>query len=165
MFVRMKDPRTIREGKVCGCSVERKSYRVRNPKTRRVVESRDVTFIETPPHILFRPSQLASLQNRVPPSWDLDDSTLKNDFISYGDLLRNVRDNAGGLDFTANIPANHENASGMSADPQVHGLVDEIRDFTRRDLLMPAVSTPGAESPVEPLPEAAGGLHQGEYHC
>ena len=50
-FMHIKDPRHSRrcgwEEKVCG-----KSYRVRNPKTRRVVESRNVTFLETPPHLL-----------------------------------------------------------------------------------------------------------------
>ena len=51
----------------------------------------------------------------------------------------------------ANIPANHENASGVSADPQVQKLVDQIRDLTRRDLLTSATPLPGAASPAEPL--------------
>ena len=40
------------------------------------------------------------------------------------DLLRDVRDYTDVLEFTVNIPANYENASGVSADPQVQGLVD-----------------------------------------
>ena len=37
------------EGMLCGYSTNSKAYRVYNPSTRRVVESRNVTFIETPP--------------------------------------------------------------------------------------------------------------------
>ena len=117
------------EGKVCGYSEERKSYRVWNPKTHRVVESRNATFVETPPHLLPPPSKLSPLQDLVPPSWDIDDDTLDNDYISYADLLRDVRDYTGVLDFTPNAP--HENASGVSVDPQVQELVDQIRDLTR----------------------------------
>ena len=58
------------------------------------------------------------------------------------------------MDFTANAPANHENASRVSADPQVQELVDQIRDLTRRDLLTPAAPSPEAASPAEPLPGA-----------
>ena len=51
-FVHIKDSRKLDaaacEGKVCSYNEERKSYRVYNPKTRRVVESKNVTVIETP---------------------------------------------------------------------------------------------------------------------
>ena len=94
------------------------------------MESRNVTFIETPPQLLPPPSKLSPVQDLVPPSWDLDDDTLDNDYISYDDLLRDVRDGTDVLDFTANIPANHENASGVSAVPQVQELVDQIHDLT-----------------------------------
>ena len=47
-----------------------------------------------------------------------------------------------------------ENASGVSADPHVRELVDQISDRSRRDLLTPAAPSPGAASPVEPLPGA-----------
>ena len=71
-FVHIKDSRTLDaaawEGKVCGYSEESKSYRVWNPKTHRVVESRNVTFIETPPHLLPPPSKLSPVQDLVPPS-------------------------------------------------------------------------------------------------
>ena len=96
------------------------------------------------------------MQDLVPPSWDIEDDTLDNDFISYDDLLRDVRDYADVLDFTANAPASHENASGVSADPQVQELVDQIRDLTRRDLLTPGAPSPGAASPAEPLPGQLG---------
>ena len=51
--------------------------------------------------------------------------------LSYDDLLRDVRDYTNVLDSTTNAPANHENASGVSADPQVQELVDQIRDLIR----------------------------------
>ena len=84
------------EGKVCGYSEESKSYRVINPKTYRVVESRNVTFIETPSqHVRPPPSKLFPLQDLVPPSWDIDDDTLDNDYIPYDNLLRDISDYTG----------------------------------------------------------------------
>ena len=139
------------EGKVCGYSEENKYYRVWNPNTRRGVESRSVTLIETPLHLPSPPSKLSPLQDMVLPSGDLDDDTLDKDYISHDDLLRDVRDHTGVLDFNANIPANHENVSGLSADPQVQQVVDQIRDFTKRDLLTPTAPLPRAASPAKPL--------------
>ena len=92
----------------------------------------------------------------VLPSWDHDDDTLDNDYISYNGLRRDVRDYIGVLDFTANIHANHENASGVSVDPQVQELVDRIRDLTRKDLLTPAAPSPRIASPAEPFPGVVG---------
>ena len=167
-FVHIKDSRKLDaaawERKVCGCSEERKSYRVWNPKTHRIVESRNVTFIETPPQLIPPPLKLSPLQDLAPPSWDIDDDTLDIDCISYDDLLRDVRDYTGVLDFTAHAPANHENASGVSADPQVQELVDQIRDLTRRDLLTPAAPSPEAAAPAEPLPGAVREPLSGEPH-
>ena len=155
-FGHIKDSRkldaTAWEGKVCGYSEEIFFYRVWNPKTHCVVESRNVTFIETPSHLLPPPSKLSPLQELVPPSWDLDDETLDNDYISYNDLQWDVRNSTGVLDFIANTPVNHENASGVLADPQAQELVDQIHDLTGRDLLTPAASSSGTVSPAEPLP-------------
>ena len=79
-FVRIKDSRRLDaaawEEKVCGYSEESKSYRVWNPKTHRFVESRNVTFIETPPHLLPPPSQLSPLQYLVPPCRGMSTTTL-----------------------------------------------------------------------------------------
>ena len=88
-----------------------------------------------------------------PPSWDLDD-TLDNDYISYDNLLRDVRDYTGVLGFTVNIAAYQEIASDVSADLQVQGLVDQIHDLTRKDLRTLAAPFPGAASSAEPLPGA-----------
>ena len=70
----------------------------------------------------------------MPPSWNLIYDTLDTNYISYDDLLRDARNYTGVMDFPANITANHENASGVSDDPQVQGLVDRkgvVGDETR----------------------------------
>ena len=48
------------EGRLCGYSQESKAYRIYNPETRKVVESRNVVFIETPPHKFHRLTTSAS---------------------------------------------------------------------------------------------------------
>ena len=126
--VQIKDSRKLDaaawKGKICGYSEESKSYRVWTLTTHRIVESRKVALIETPPHVLPPPSKLSPLQDLVSPSWDIDDDTLDNDYSSYDDLLRDVKDYTSVLNFTVNTPANHENANGVSTDPQVQELVD-----------------------------------------
>ena len=71
----------------------------------------------TPPDLVLPSSKLFSLKDLIPPSWDLDDVILDNNYLSYDDLLRYVRDYTGVLSFTLNVLANHENTSGVSADP------------------------------------------------
>ena len=56
-FVHIKNPHKLGhmswEGMVCGFSeTKSNSYRIWNPNTRRMVESRKVVFIETPPNLL-----------------------------------------------------------------------------------------------------------------
>ena len=160
-FVHIKDSKKLDamawEGKLCGYSLENKSYRVWNPKTDHIVESSNVTFIEIPSHLLPPPSHLPPLHDLVRLSWDFDDNTLDNDYISYNDLLQDIRDYSGVLVFTANnIPASHKNASGVSANPQGQGLVSQIHDLTWRDLLTPAAPSSGAASPAKSLPGAVG---------
>ena len=130
--------------------------------THRVVESKNITFIETLPHMFPLVSKLSPLQDLALPSWDLDDvHSGQRTYLSYGDLLWNIRNYTGVLDFTAKISADHENVSSVSADPQVPQLVDEIRDLTWRDLLAPAAPFPGVASPAEPLSGAVRELLSG----
>ena len=74
-FVHIKDSKKLDaaawERKVCGCSEERRSYRVWNPKSHRIMESRNVTFIETPPQLIPPPLKLSPLQDLVPPTTTL----------------------------------------------------------------------------------------------
>lgn len=50
-YTRKLDDRSF-EGKLCGFSQDNKAYRIFNPSKGTVVESRNVTFIETPPYTL-----------------------------------------------------------------------------------------------------------------
>ena len=79
-------------------------------------------------------------------------------------LTAGCKDYTGVLDFTAHAPDNQENASGVSADPQVQELVDQICDLTRRDLLTSAAPLPEAAAPAEPLPGAVKEPLSGEPH-
>ena len=94
-FVHIKDPNklghTPREGMVCGFSeTEGNSYRIWNPKTRRVVESRNVVFIETPSIILLAVRRLSPQQNLESPSYDFSDDMLDDNYVSHDDMLRDV---------------------------------------------------------------------------
>ena len=113
-------------------------------------------YIKEKLHLLPPPSHLSPLQDLVPSLWNLDDETLDNDYILYDDSMRDVRDYTGGLDFTANIPAKRENASGVSVDSTVKESVDQIRTLTRKNLLTPAAPSLGTASPAEPLPGGEG---------
>ena len=86
------------------------SYLVWNPKTRRVVESRNVTFIETPPHFIPQPTRPSPLRE-LPPA------ELVDDYASTDDLLRDARDCTAVLDFNVNIPAEHANADSVDGGP------------------------------------------------
>ena len=60
------------EGRLVEYRNNRKSYRVYNPATRRIMESRNVIFIETPSRLLPPPLEETSQQVN-PPSNDMDD--------------------------------------------------------------------------------------------
>lgn len=45
------------EGQRCGYSMDSKAYRIYNPKTKRVVESRNIQLIEPPAHSVSLPGQ------------------------------------------------------------------------------------------------------------
>ena len=89
-FVHIKDAKKLEpkswEGMLCDFSEnEALSNRVWNPKTRRVVENRDVTFIETPPHLIPQPTRLSPLR-------ELSPAELVVDYASTDNLLRDARD-------------------------------------------------------------------------
>ena len=107
-FVHIKNAKKLEpkswEGMLCGFSEdEALSYRVWNPKTRRVVESRNVMSIETPPHLVPQSTRL-SLLRELPPA------ELVDEYASTDDLLRDARDYTSVLDFNTNIQAEHANA-------------------------------------------------------
>ena len=104
-FVHIKNPNklghTSWEGMVCGFSeTESNSYRIWNPKTRRVVENRkNVVFIETPPNLLPATRRLSPQQDLQSPSYDFNDDTLDDSYVSHDGMLRNVQNYTSALDF------------------------------------------------------------------
>ena len=64
------------EGKLCGYGLDSQTYRVFNPSTQTVVESRNVTFIESPPR-------------SMPFQYYTDRDCYENDVLSYTSLLGN----------------------------------------------------------------------------
>ena len=135
------------EGMLCGFSENGAlSYRVWNPKTCRLLESRNVTFIEIPPNLILQPTQLS-------PLWELPPAKLVNDYASTDDLLRDARDYTAALDFNVNIPGEHANADSVDGDPEMEPTLEQIRDVTKNDLLIPpGESSSGGASSVETLP-------------
>ena len=91
---------------------EELSNRVWSPKPRRVVESRNVTFIETPPHLIPQSTRLSPLRELPPVE-------LVDDYASTDDLLRDARDYTAVLDFNVNIPAEHANADSVDGGPRM----------------------------------------------
>ena len=110
VFVHTKNPNklghTSWEGMVCDFSkTESNSYRVWNPKPRRVVESRNVVFIETPPNFLPAARRLSPQQDFESPSYDFSDDTLDGNYISHDDMLRDVQNYTSTLSFGVDTPA------------------------------------------------------------
>ena len=91
---------------VCGFSeTKNNSYRIWNPKTRRVVERWNVVFIETPPNLLPVARRLSPQQDLKSPSYDFSDDTLDNNYLSLDDMLRDVQNYTLTLDFGVDTPA------------------------------------------------------------
>ena len=113
VFVHIKDStklgHTSWEGMVCGFSEnESNSYRVWNPKTRRVVEARNVVFIETPPHLIPQPSQPSPLHRLQSSSLKFTEDTLDDNYVSSEEMLQDVRDYTAALDFNIDILADRD---------------------------------------------------------
>ena len=119
-FVHIKDStklgHTSWEGMVCGFSEnESNSYRVWNPKTRRVVEARNVVFIETPPHLIPQPSQPSPLHRLQSSSLKFTEDTLDDNYVSNEEMLQDVRDYTAALDFNIDILADRDDLHGESS--------------------------------------------------
>ena len=104
-FLHIKNPNklghTSWERMVCSFSeTESNSYRIWNPKTRRVVESRNVVFIETPPNLLPAARPLSPQQDIESSSYDFSDN-----YVSDDDILRDVQNYTSVLDFSIDTSA------------------------------------------------------------
>ena len=84
---------------------ESNSYRIWNPKTRRVVESKKAIFIETPPNLLSAARRLSPKQNVESLSPDFSDDMLDDSYVSHDDMLRDVQNYTSALDFGVDLPA------------------------------------------------------------
>ena len=119
-FVHIKDStklgHTSWKGMVCGFSEnESNSCRVWNPKTRRVVEARNVVFIETPPHLIPQPSQPSPLYRLQSSSLKFTEDTLDDNNVSNEEMLQDVRDYTAALDFNIDILADRDDLHGESS--------------------------------------------------
>ena len=91
---------------MCGFSeIESNSYRIWNPKTRRVVESRNVVFIETPPNLFPATRRLLPQQDLESPSYEFSDNTLDDNYLSHDHILRDVHNYTTALGFDVDTPA------------------------------------------------------------
>ena len=90
------------EGRLVGYRNNSKSYRVYNPVTRRIMESRNVIFIETPSR-LFPPPLEETSQHVNPPSNGMGD----HNHVTHDDFLRDLRDYTSVLEPLPGAPADH----------------------------------------------------------
>ena len=82
----------VRRNMVCGFREnESNSVRIRNPKTSRVVESRNVVFIETLPHLLPPSRRLSLLQGLEAPTLDFSLNSLDDKCTSRKNILQDVQ--------------------------------------------------------------------------
>ena len=114
------------EGRLVGYSTDITSFRVYHPKTRKVRESRNVVFIETP---------------SVAPDPDLmlDEGALE--CHEPDDLVRDVRNYATRLD----LGSSSDNRT--PDDVSVRQLLEQLRDVTDRDLRVTSACTETPETP------------------
>ena len=91
---------------MCGFSkTKSNSYRIWNPKTRRVVESRNVVFIKIPPNLLPAARRLSPQQDLESPSYDFSDGMLDDTYVPHDDMLPDVQNYTSTLDFGVDTPA------------------------------------------------------------
>ena len=125
------------EGRLVGYSMDSKSYRVYNSQTRRVRESRNVTFIETPA--------------RIPSTNDADFDGGEFTYDDHDDLVRDVRN------YTFNHSIDSLSPDHAVGDQPVIDLLEQIRETTARDLNLADPSSPDGGVP-EPSGDESGGV-------
>lgn len=134
------------EGRFCGYSQDTKAYRIYNPATHKVVESRNVVFIETP-------SKVVSPTINEPDNIDEMDNVGS---ISIGDgpedddMLRDVRDYTSRIDFNNDATYDHTIPIVQPRDPAIAEILTKIRGLTQADVLA------GEGSPAAPADGVGG---------
>ena len=128
------------EGRLVGYSNNSKSYRVYNPATRRVMQSRSVVFIETPSRLFPPPLEESSPQIN-PPNNGMSDHNYSTD----DDFLRDLRDYTSVLESLLGASADHITVGELSNNPPVAELLERISEITRRDTLDGGATGPPQE--------------------
>ena len=109
-----------------GYSSNSKSYRVYIPGTRRIVESRNVVFIDAPSRLLPPPVEESSVQ--VSGNGGVSNDNDHN-YATDDDFLRNLRDYTSMTHLTPGPSADHVTASGRIKNPQVAELLERISEL------------------------------------
>lgn len=113
-----------------GYSTNTKSYRVYNPVTQRIMESRSVMFIETPSQLLLPSWDVAHTQGL--PSCDGIDV---HNYTTDDDVMWDPCDYTSVFGPFRSASENHVAAGGSSANPPVAERLGWICDITWRDML------------------------------
>ena len=136
------------EKRLVGYSNNGTSYRVYNPVTRCIMESRNAIFIETPSSLLLPPSEGPQLlMQELPPGDDLDRDNKGHNYITDDDFLRDLRNYTSVVDHPGSVSTDHVTASRRSENTLVAELLGRISAITRRDLLEDG-ALPGEVSPT-----------------
>ena len=125
------------EGRRVGYNNNSKSYRVYNPGTRRIVESRNVIFIETPSR--HRRKKLRSRLIRQATAWT---TTIKSQTMTFCAILAIIfpcRNPFPALLLTTSV------VGGLSDNPPVAELLGWVSEVVRRDTLDREVAGPPQE--------------------
>ena len=141
------------EGRLVGYSSDSKSYRVYNPVTRCIIESRNVIFIETPSRLLPPPSEGPQLlMQELPPGDDPDRDSKGHNYITDDDFLRDLRNYKSVVDHPGSASTDHVTASRRSENTLVAELLGRISAITPQDLLKDD-ALPGEASLTGEVPE------------
>lgn len=127
------------EGRLVGYNNNIKSYRFGNSPTRRIMESRNVTSIETCLRLFPPPLEVTSTQT-IPSSNGMD----VHNYIA-DDNLRDLCDYTSALEPLSGASRYHIAVGGLSANPPVADLLERTSDITRRDILVAGASGPSQE--------------------
>ena len=149
------------EGRLVGYSSDSKSYRVYNPVTRCIIESRNVIFIETPSRLLPPPSKGPQLlKQELPPGDDPDRDSKGHNYITDDHFLRDLRNYKSVVDHPGSASTDHVTASRRSENTLMAKLLGRISAITPLDLLkddaLPGEASLTGEVPEQPTSPAGG---------
>ena len=134
----------------CASQNESSSFRIWNLKTRRVVECRNVFFIETPPHLLPHSRRFSPPQGLEAPTIDFFDNSLDGNYSSRNDMIHDAKDSMSALDFEANDPLLIPTPGGSSPG----GVTPQESPSSPTSVPTVAPETAPAPAPASAAPQA-----------